>query len=79
MLRDDILRFLSNWDRISALLGLRIDFLDRLEDVPEDLDHLTLCDWLVTFLRKSYESVGLTDKNYPRKEFLASIGFDPFS
>ena len=80
MLEDDVLRFLSNWDRISALLGLRVDFLDRLEDVPlEDRDHLTLCDWIVTFLRKNYESVGLVDKSCPSKEFLASIGFDPLS
>ena len=80
MLEDDVLRFLSNRDRISALLGLRVDFLDRLEDVPlEDRDHLTLCDWIVTFLRKNYESVGLVDKSCPSKEFLASIGFDPLS
>ena len=80
MLEDDVLRFLSNWDCISALFGLRVDFLDRLEDVPpEERDHLTLCDWIVTFLRKNYESVGLTDKNCPSKEFLASIGFDPLS
>ena len=80
MLEDDVLRFLSNWDRINALLGLRVDFLDRLEDVPlEDRDHLTLCDWIVTFLRKNFESVGLTEKSCPSKELLASIGFDPLS
>ena len=80
MLEDDVLRFLSNWDRINALLGLRVDFLDRLEDVTlEDRDHLTLCDWIVTFLRKNFESVGLTDKSCPSKELLASIGFDPLS
>ena len=80
MLEDDVLRFLSNWDRINALLGLRVDFLDRLEDVPlEDRDHLTLCDWVVTFLRKNFESVGLTDESCPSKELLASIGFDPLS
>ena len=33
----------------------------------------------MTFLRKNYESVGLTDKNCRSKEFLASIGFDPLS
>ena len=80
MLEDGVLRFLSNWDRINALLGLRVDFLDRLEDVTlEDRDHLTLCDWIVTFLRKNFESVGLTDKSCPSKELLASIGFDPLS
>lgn len=42
MLEDGALRFLSNWDRISALLGLLVDFLDCLEDVPpEDRDHLS--------------------------------------
>ena len=80
MLEDDVLRFLSNWDRINALLGLRVDFLDRLEDVPlEDRDRLTLCDWVVNFLRKNFESVGLTDESCPSKELLASIGFDPLS
>lgn len=45
----------------------------------EDRDHLSLCDWIVTFLRKNYESVGLTYKSCPSKELLASIGFDPLS
>ena len=80
MLGDDVFRFLSNWDLTNALLGLRVDFLDRSEDVPpEDQDHLTLCDWIVTFLRKSYESVGLTYQSCLRKELLASIGLDSLS
>lgn len=42
MLEDGALRFLSNWDRISALLGLLVHFLDCLEDLPpEDRDHLS--------------------------------------
>ena len=80
MLEDDVFRFLSNRDRINDLLGLRVHFLDRSEDVPlEDRDHLTLCDWIVTFLRKNYESVGLTEKSCPSKELLASTDFDPLS
>ena len=80
MIEEDVMRFLSNWDRISALLGLQVDFLDRLEQIPpEDRDHLTLCDWIATFLQNNYETVGLTDRNSPSKELLVSIGFDPLS
>ena len=65
---------------ICSLLGLRSDFLDNLDKIPpENRDHLTLCDWIVTFLQNNYESVSLTDRNSPSKELLASIGFDPLS
>ena len=66
--------------RVCSLLGLRLDFLDRLEEIPpEDRDHLTLCDWIVTFLGNNYESVSLNDKNCLSKELLAAIGFDTLS
>ncbi|KAL9959787.1 hypothetical protein ACROYT_G033143 [Oculina patagonica] len=65
---------------ICSMLGLRLDFLDRLEEIPpEDYDHLTLCDWIVTFLGNNYESVSFNDKNCLSKELLAAIGFDPLS
>ena len=41
--------------RVCSCLGLQIDFLDHLQDMPEKLrQHRTLCDWIVIFLdRKS--------------------------
>ena len=65
---------------ICSSLGLQLDFLDRLQEIPpEDRDHFTLCDWIVTFLNSNYESVSLNDKNCLSKELLAAIGFDPLS
>ncbi|KAJ7331262.1 hypothetical protein OS493_020047 [Desmophyllum pertusum] len=80
MSEEDVVRFCSNGARICALLGLKLDFLDSYEEMPlEDRDHLTLCDWIVTFLTSNYESINVTDKNCLNKEVLASIGFDPLS
>ncbi|KAJ7318873.1 hypothetical protein OS493_037284 [Desmophyllum pertusum] len=77
---EDVVRFQSDEARICALLGLQLDFLDRLEEMPpEDRDHLTLCEWIVTFLTSNYESVSVTNKSCLNKELLASIGFDPLS
>ncbi|KAJ7381921.1 hypothetical protein OS493_038253, partial [Desmophyllum pertusum] len=54
MSEEDVVRFRCNGARICALLGLQLDFLDRLEEMPpEDRDHLTLCEWIVTFLTKT--------------------------
>ena len=79
MTEDDVALCCSHRARICALLGLQLDFLDRLEEIPQDdCDHLTLCDWIVTFLGNNYEAVSLTDKNSVSK-VLAAIGFDPLS
>ena len=42
----------------------------------EDHDHQSLCNWIVTFVQNSFESVSLTDKRSLSAELLASIGFD---
>ncbi|KAL9959790.1 hypothetical protein ACROYT_G033146 [Oculina patagonica] len=79
MTEDDVVIFCSNRARICALLGLQLDFLDRLKEIPtEDCDHLTLCDWIVSFLGNNYETVSLTDKSSLSK-VLVAIGFDPLS
>jgi len=76
MLEEDVVIFLSNKARLCALLGLQLDFLDCLDEMPpEDRNHLTLCDWIVTFLANDSESVVSTDN----KAMLAEIGFDPLS
>ena len=65
---------------ICYLLGLRHDFLDSLDEIPpEDRDHFTLCDWIVTFLGNNYESISFPDKKSLSKGLLSAIGFDPTS
>ena len=75
---DELFREVSN---ICSFLGLRKNFvLDKLEKISsEDRDHLSLCDWIVTFVQNSFESVSLTDKRSPSAELRASFGFDPRS
>jgi len=66
--------------RLCALLGLKRDFLDRLEEIPQDFgDHWTTSDWIATFLSNNCESVFLRDKKCLTKELLETIGFDPLS
>ena len=78
MLDEDLESFFSNAARLCALLGLQLDFLDRLKEIPpEDCDHLKVCDWIITFLRNNYESANPANRSSPSKELLASIGFDP--
>ena len=76
MLEEDVTIFCSNKARICVLLGLQLDFLFCLDEMsPEDRDHLTIFDWIVTFLENDYEFVPPTDN----KALLAAIGFDPLS
>ena len=78
MLDEDLESFFSNAARLCALLGLQLDFLDHLKEIPpEDCDHLKVCDWIITFLRNNYESANPANRSSPSKESLASIGFDP--
>ncbi|XP_022797516.1 uncharacterized protein LOC111335786 [Stylophora pistillata] len=80
MLNEDLEMFCSNTARICALLGLRLDFLDRLKEIPpEDCDHLKVCEWIITFLRNNYESAIPADRSPPSKELLTAVGFDPLS
>lgn len=66
--------------RLCSLLGLKSDFLDRLEEVPpEFLDHWTINDWVINFLRNNCESVCLRHKNSLNKDLLDEIGLDPLS
>ena len=66
---------------VCSLLGLRLDFLDRLEEMPpETRDHQTLQYWIVNFLRNNNETLTTTEKNsLSYKEQLYQIGFDPLS
>ena len=79
---EDFDRFHCPNTRLSALLGLKLDFLDRLKEVPsEHLEHRTLGDWIVTFLRNNIdrETFTSTYNNVVTKELLEAVGFDPLS
>lgn len=75
---EDFDRFHCPTARLCALLGLKLDFLDRVKEMPpEHCHHRTLSDWVVTFLRNIVESVPSTDRKVLTKELLDKIGFDP--
>ena len=79
---EDFDRFHCPNTRLSALLGLKLDFLDRLKEVPsEHLEHRTLGEWIVTFLRNNIDRQTFTStyNNVVTKELLEAVGFDPLS
>ena len=56
---------------ICSLLGLKLDFLDRLIEMPSEIrHHRTLCDWIVMFLRNNFNSLSLREKNRLNKDLL---------
>ena len=62
------------------MLGLKLDFLDRLEEIPpEHRCHRTPSDWIETFLQNNIEAAAPTKKASLTKDLLYSIGFDPLS
>ena len=77
---EDITLFMRPTVRLCALLGLKLDFLDRLETFPEDhFYHRSLCDWITIFLQNNSRSVNPEKKTSLTLELLDSIGFDPSS
>ena len=80
LVMEDFARFHCPTARLCALLGLKLDFLDRVKEMPpEHAHHRSLSDWIVTFLRNNNESVPSTDRKVLTKELLDTIGFDPLS
>ena len=80
MTEEDRLRMNKDTVHTCSFLGLNLDFLDRLDDIPPNIrDHRTLCDWVVIFLQNNYNSLGFTDKDSLDKDLLDAIGFDPLS
>ena len=79
---EDFDRFHCPNARLSALLGFKLDFLDRLKEVPpEHCEHRTLGDWIATLLHNNIdrETFTSTYNNTVTKELLQAIGFDPLS
>ena len=80
MTDEDILLVKRPMVLLCSLLGLKLDFLDRLETFSDDhLHHRSLCDWISNFLQNNSKSVSLEKKSRLTLELLDSIGFDPFS
>ncbi|XP_015750433.1 PREDICTED: uncharacterized protein LOC107330314 [Acropora digitifera] len=80
MIDEDIVLFVRPTVRLCALLGLKLDFLDRLKTFPEDhFYHRSLCDWITIFLQNNSRSVNPEKKTSLTLELLDSIGFDPSS
>ena len=80
MLKEDQRRLNMESAFVSSVLGLKIDFLDPLEEMePEFRGHWTLKEWIVTFLQNNYQSLNTRDKTSPTKDLLGGMGFDPSS
>lgn len=80
MTEDDFARVHCTKGRLCSVLGLKLDFLDRLEEIPQEhFCHRTLSDWIYTFLQNNAEVVAPTKKSSLTKDLLYSIGFDPLS
>ena len=80
MLEEDRRRMNMEWTFASSVLGLKIDFLDCLEEMePEFRSHWTLKEWIVTFLQNNSHSMETRDKTSLTKDLLGEMGFDPSS
>ena len=80
MLEEDQRRLTMESAFVSSVLGLKLDFLDCLEEMePEFRGHLTLKEWIVTFLQSNYHSMETRDKTSPTRDLLGEMGFDPSS
>ena len=80
MVDEDVLLFKRPTVLLCAFLGLKLDFLDRLDIFPDDhFYHRSLCDWITIFLQNNSRSVSLEKKTRLTLELLDSIGFDPLS
>ena len=81
MTDEDIRLFQRPTVLLCSSLGLKLDFLERLDTFSDDhLHHRSLCDWITIFLQNNSTSVSLEKKTrLTLPELLDSIGFDPLS
>ena len=80
MTDEDIVLFQRPTVLLCASLGLKLDFLDRLDTFPDDhFHHRSLCDWIDIFLENNSKSLSLEKKTLLTLDLLDSIGFDPLS
>lgn len=65
---------------VCSVLGLRLDFLDCLEETETKLrGHWTLEEWIVTLLQNKCASISTKDKALLNEELLVAMGFEPLS
>ena len=80
MMDEDITLLNRPTVQVCSLLGLKLDFLDRLQTIPEHhLQHCSVRDWIAIFLQNNITSVSSETKTSLTIELLDSIGFDPLS
>ena len=80
MTAEDCCFLQSKMAQLCALLGLKLDFLDALSEMPpECCNHRSLTEWIKIFLRDNSESTVMANRKKISKELLESIGFDPSS
>ena len=80
MLEEDRRRLNMESTFVSFVLGLKIDFLDPLEEMePQFRGHWTLKEWILTFLQNNSHYMDARDKTYLTKDLLVKMGFDPSS
>ena len=65
---------------LCAVLGLKLDFLDPLSEMPPECrNHRIPTEWIKIFLKDNSESTVMANRKKLSKELLESIGFDPSS
>ena len=80
MIDEHILLFQRPTDRLCDLLGLKVDFLDRLQTISaHHIHHRSLCEWITIILQNNSRAISLEKKTRLTLELLDSIGFDPSS
>lgn len=80
MMDEDIALLIQPRVQKCSLLGLKLDFLDRLETIPEHhLQHCSVHDWIDIFLQNNIRSLSSETKTSLTIDLLDSIGFDPSS
>ena len=80
MTPEDYVFLQSDTAQLCSLLGLKLEFLDALSEMPlEHRNHRTPIEWIKIFLKDNSESSVMANKKPLSKELLESIGFDPLS
>ena len=80
MTEKDLDRFQSQTARLCSLLGLKLDFLDYLEEMPrEQRSHREDSEWIKIFMEENIEKLDSTVKHSLTIDLLERIGFDRFS
>lgn len=80
MAEDDRRRLDKESVFVCSLLGLKLDFLDCLEETEtKHRGHWTLEEWIVTLLQNKCASMSTHKKVLLNEELLVAMGFDPVS